>query len=155
MTGTLGILNVGAGDVKVSFDNTNPAEVIRAGRIVKDMLKRGYALLVEVERNGKKAFERAQGFDENTMEYIVADFDPLQAHDAEMDEKVSSLRKERGMPPEESLDDGPSLPKQAYDAKTGGPQYPEGPGKTGNRGRRGRLPAKSTRAVAVPRTSGG
>lgn len=30
MTGTLGILNVGAGDTKLSFDPSNPAECIRA-----------------------------------------------------------------------------------------------------------------------------
>ena len=42
MAGTLEILNVGAGDVVITFDKTNPAEQIRAKRIIKDMLKRGY-----------------------------------------------------------------------------------------------------------------
>ena len=32
MTGDVGILNVGAGDVKLSFDTRNPAERIRAAR---------------------------------------------------------------------------------------------------------------------------
>ena len=52
--GSIAILNVGAGDTRLSFDKANPAEAIRAARIVKDMLRRGYALLVEVERDGQK-----------------------------------------------------------------------------------------------------
>lgn len=48
-TGSVGILNVGTGDIRLAFDKNNPAECIRAARIVKDMLRRGFALLVEVE----------------------------------------------------------------------------------------------------------
>lgn len=70
--GTLEILNVGRGDVKISFDSTNAAEAIRAKRIIKDMLRRGYALLVEVD--GK--FSRVKEFDETAGEYVIADFDP-------------------------------------------------------------------------------
>ncbi len=65
--GSVGILNVGAGDIVLTFDKNNPAEAIRAGRIVTDMLRRGYALLVEVERDGEKCFERALDFDEKTF----------------------------------------------------------------------------------------
>jgi len=79
MTGEIGILNVGAGDTKLTFDKSNPAECIRSARIVTDMLKRGYALLVEVERNGVKAYERVREFREDTCEYIIADFDPVVA----------------------------------------------------------------------------
>ena len=46
--GQIGILNVGAGDTKLTFDKNNPAECIRSARIVTDMLRRGYALLIEV-----------------------------------------------------------------------------------------------------------
>jgi len=73
-TGTVGILNVGDGDTKLSFDKSNPAERIRAARIVSDMLRRGYALLIEV--NGK--YVRAQEFNEDVCEYVIADFDPVQ-----------------------------------------------------------------------------
>ena len=87
--GTVGVLNVGAGDTKLSFDPTNPAERIRAARIVKDMIRRGYALLIEVEKNpqGEPVYKRATDFDENTCEYIIADFDPVTAAEA------SSVRK--------------------------------------------------------------
>lgn len=72
MTGEVGILNVGAGDTKLSFDKSNPAERDRAKRIVQDMLKRGYALLIEVgRRKGEPIYQRAHGFDPETCEYII------------------------------------------------------------------------------------
>jgi len=77
--GTVGILNVGHGDTKLSFDPSNPAERIRAARIVRDMIRRGYALLVQGEKDGEKVFTRALDFDENVCEYIIADFDPTPA----------------------------------------------------------------------------
>lgn len=79
--GSVGILNVGDGDTKLSFDKSNPAERIRAGRIVADMLRRGYALLIEVDGT----FVRATEFNEDVCEYIIADFDPITA--AEQDDQ--------------------------------------------------------------------
>src|SRR5262249_36187139 len=93
--GTVGILNVGAGDTKLVFDRDNPQEMIRAARIVKDMLRRGYALLVEVERNGKKAYERVREFRDDTCEYIIADFDPVEAECADQEEAVAHAEIER------------------------------------------------------------
>lgn len=79
----MGILNVGCGDTKIVFDPNNPQDMIRAARIVKDMLRRGYALLVtvpgETGPDGKPIYRRATDFDEKTCEYIIADFDPLVA----------------------------------------------------------------------------
>lgn len=72
MSGCVEILNVGEGDVKITFDKDDPADRIRASRIVKDMISRGYALLVEFEP-GK--WTRAWDFDEEKCEYIIADFD--------------------------------------------------------------------------------
>ncbi len=88
MKGEVGVLNVGAGDTKLSFDPSNPAERIRAARIVRDMLRRGYALLVEVETDGRKAFTRAIDFDENVCEYVIADFDPVAAAEADAEEET-------------------------------------------------------------------
>mgnify|MGYP002142381953 CR=1 FL=1 len=48
MVGTVAILNVSAGDTKLTFDPKMPAEVARAAKVVKDMLRRGFALLVVV-----------------------------------------------------------------------------------------------------------
>ena len=77
MIGEVGILNVGCGDTKLSFDPSNPAECIRAARIVRDMLKRGYALLVAAGKNakGEDIYRRVRTFNPKTYEYIIADFD--------------------------------------------------------------------------------
>ena len=78
--GQIGILNVGAGDTKLTFDKNNPAEMIRSARIVTDMLRRGYALLIEIDDGkGGKVYTRAHEFREDTCEYIIADFDPTPA----------------------------------------------------------------------------
>jgi Ribonuclease G/E len=72
MVGEVGILNVGAGDTKLSFDPKKPKEVERASRIVKDMLRRGYAILVEVGKDEKgPLYRRATDFDAKTAEYII------------------------------------------------------------------------------------
>lgn len=81
--GVLEVLNVQGGDVKITFDPANPSETIRAKRMIEDMLRRGYALVVEVERDGKTAYERVQSFDAARGEYIIADFDSLQAAKAD------------------------------------------------------------------------
>jgi len=94
MRGELGVLNVGAGDTKLSFCADDPADVLRAARVVRDMLRRGYALLVEVERDGQKRFERALDFDETKSEYIIADFDP--ATYPEEDRETSEAPRPRG-----------------------------------------------------------
>lgn len=73
MTGTLSILNVGEGDVKISFDKNNPEERKRASKVVADMLRAGYAILIKVgQKDGEDVFKRAIKFDPETCEYIVA-----------------------------------------------------------------------------------
>ena len=70
--GEIGILNVGAGDTKISFDKSKPAERKRAAKIVKDMIERGYAIMVQVgEKDGKPLYQRAESFDPETCDYIV------------------------------------------------------------------------------------
>jgi hypothetical protein len=72
-TGQIGILNVGAGDTKLVFDNSKPDEVKRSAAIVKDMIRRGFVLLIEVGKNEKgPIYQRAHDFDADTAEYIVA-----------------------------------------------------------------------------------
>ncbi len=128
--GQVGILNVGTGDTKLSFDKSNPAERIRAARIVADMIRRGYALMVEVERDGVKAFQRVEKFDEEKCEYIIADFDPITAQQADETEVENE---------QSQIEDEPA-PRPATRLK-----------KTSKKN----LAAESTRAVAVPRRAGG
>ncbi len=92
--GDVRVLNVGAGDIKLLFDKSNPAERIRAARIVTDMLRRGFALLVEVGRgdDGRPIYQRAHAFDEEKCEYIIADYDPLVGQRADADEAAGIER---------------------------------------------------------------
>lgn len=89
MSGTLEILNVGRGDVKISYDSNDAAEAIRAKRIINDMLRRGYALLVEVD--GKHS--RVKEFDEKAGEYVIADFDPEAEEPPSAEEQVTAQGK--------------------------------------------------------------
>lgn len=73
--GCLEILNVQGGEVKITFDNKDAPEAIRARRIIGEMIRSGFVLLVEVERNGDKRFERALSFDEARGEYVIADYE--------------------------------------------------------------------------------
>jgi|SRR6185503_18127188 len=90
MRGSLEILNVGAGDVKITFDKEDAAEAIRAKRIIKDMIRRGYALLVQ-DSDGK--FQRAKAFDEATSEYVIADLGD--DDDEEGEPGTSKVREKR------------------------------------------------------------
>lgn len=130
-TGEVGVLNVGAGDNKLVFDKNDAAGMIRAARIVEDMLKRGYALLVEVEVNGQKKFQRIKNFDPERCEYIIADLDPLAAADADKERKNEEAQETQPAPE--------GKPRRGR------------PRRTSTRA----IPAHTTRAVAVAPTAGG
>lgn len=73
----LGILNVGAGDTKLVFDPSKPEESKKAAAIVRDMIRRGYAILIEVkDEYGPPGYQRVHDFDPNTYEYIIGDIKP-------------------------------------------------------------------------------
>ena len=88
MIGEIGVLNVGCGDTKLSFDPDNEAECIRAARIVDDMLRRGYALLVAAGKDakGRDIYRRCLKFNKKTYEYIIADFDGETASEVDRQE---------------------------------------------------------------------
>jgi len=136
MNGSVGVLSVGAGDTKLSFDPANPAERIRAARIVRDMLRRGYALLIEVERDGKKVFTRALDFHEDVCEYVIADYDPTAAAPAASNEGTTDGQQGKAEADPAQGDPAPvAAPKRGTVKRT--------------------VKAESTRAVAVARTAGG
>lgn len=146
--GAVGILNVGDGDLRLSFDKSNPAERIRAARVVRDMLRRGFALLVEVDVDGEKKFARATDFDEEHCVYIVADFDSAVA--AQQDRLEESNGQQSQAPA--SAEEGAGAP-----AAEGGaaPAQSAAPSQRAKRGATKRIPAEGARAVAVGRTAGG
>ena len=135
--GTIGILNVGAGDTKLSFDPTNPMERARSARIVTDMLKRGYVLFIDT---GGKSYQRVLKFDEAHCEYIIADLDPVAAE--KHDQKEGAAANE------------PSPTTSS--AEAGSEDRQEG-AKAARRGRKPgkRVDAGTTAGVAVHRSAGG
>lgn len=62
------VLSVGEGDMKISFDKTNAQERKRAETVINDLLRQGYALMVET---AKDTYKRVRAFDAKTSEYIV------------------------------------------------------------------------------------
>lgn len=138
--GTVGILNVGDGDTKLSFDPKNPVERIRAARVVRDMLRRGYALLVEVERDGVKQFERATDFREDTCEYVIADFD----HTVDAEAPRIELKDQTHA----------SKHRETETNEAAGAVAQAAPRKRGRPAKRA-IPADSTRAISVAPIAGG
>lgn len=127
--GDLSILNVGEGDMKITFDRANAPETIRAKRIIKDMIRRGYALLVQQEDG---TYLRAKDFDDKTGEYLIADFDP-NGDDEDEHAKDSETK----------ADDAASATAEAT---------------TKRRGRRPavrRVPIEKASGVAIARSAGG
>ena len=126
MTGHLTILTVGDGDTTLTFDPKKPAECARAKKVVDDMLKRGFAILVEVgKRDGEPLYQRAKAFDPETAEYIIVG--------APDDEEA----EEEAAPPPK-----PSRPRR----KAAG---------TKRKPRTRRVKADGANAVGVARTAGG
>lgn len=135
--GTVAVLNVGSGDTKLTFDKNNPAERIRAARVITDMLRRGYALLIE-QPPGSGQYTRAHAFDEATCEYIIADFDPVAAGEADAAEAAGAEDgHEQGQAQAGSTEAGAAAPAPRRG------------------GRSKRVAADSTKAVSVARISGG
>lgn len=72
MNGTLGILNVGAGDTKLSFDPSKPEERKKAAAAVRQMLRAGFSIFINgFDAYGKDAFVRVHDFDPEACEYII------------------------------------------------------------------------------------
>lgn len=87
MTATLAIPSVGEGHIEVKFDNKDVAETLRAERIVEDMLKRGYIIIVETAPG---EWERATSFDPKTNCYVLADGPSDQERDYDANSPTST-----------------------------------------------------------------
>ncbi len=143
----LGILSVGAGDTKLTFDKSNPAERIRSARIVTDMLRRGYALLIEEDDGqGGKRTHRVREFREDVCEYIIADLDPEAAARTDRQDGQASEGPIEGPAPE-------GVETRAAEAREGAAREAR------NAPRRSyitrSIPADGVHGVAVARSAGG
>lgn len=95
--GSVAIPNVGEGDTKLSFHPEKPVERERAAIIVADMLRRGYAIMVDVgEKDGVRTYRRAQGFDPKTCEYLIVGLSSDE--EREIQEQLSGKKRKRGRP---------------------------------------------------------
>ena len=129
MSGTIGILNVGAGDTKITFDKANPKDCAKAGKIVQEMLQAGYAILVQVgTSDDEPIYQRAKAFDVSQGEYIIPNFDPIT---------------------------GKQHDDQAAAAAPAGTSAKAAKPRRGRKAKNLRLKATETRAVAVARSAGG
>lgn len=136
MPGSIGILNVGAGDTKLVFDDKDPAGKAKAAATVRDMIRKGFVLLIEAgtDEKGEPVYRRAKDFDPDTAEYIVAGTIEPQEND-------TSDHHDNGEP-----------------AATAGREAPARKGAAQRRKAKPadvRIAASSTNAVAVARTAGG
>lgn len=69
MSPGLDILNTGTGHTEIRFNGDDPFDTVRAGRIISDMLRRGYVLFIE----GQDGLVRVDSFDPKKSVYIIAD----------------------------------------------------------------------------------
>jgi hypothetical protein len=126
--GEVAVLNVAAGDTKLTFDPNDPEEAARSAKIVDDMIKRGFVLMIEVGRDERgPLYRRATAFDPDTHEYIGT----------AMDEAGSATTESS------NVEDPP--------AKARGRRK----GTSRSSGSTRRVKASSAKAVAVARVSGG
>ena len=116
--GTMGVLNVGAGDTKLTFDKNNPMERMRSARIVTDMLKRGYVLFIETgQHDGHPTYQRVLEFREDVCEYIIADLAAPIVEETEYHEQIRATPSREGIAekPAPKLRKG-GRPRKAVDA---------------------------------------
>jgi hypothetical protein len=97
-SGFLSVLNVGAGDLKMTFDKDKPGDVERARRAIEDMLRRGYMIFLE----GPDGLERVRAFDPTSMSYVVevpvVDEPETEAIPAPDAPKLADTPRKRGRP---------------------------------------------------------
>lgn len=89
MSGQLDFLNCGAGHMEIRFSPKDEAETSRAKNIIKDVLKRGYALFVHGTDN---RLVRVKRFDAGKGCYVIVD-----SKEAKKMEKHISMHKTKAV----------------------------------------------------------
>jgi hypothetical protein len=86
-TGSLVILNVGAGDIELRFNHDQPEEVTRAIAMLRDMQRRGYVILV---KQADGSYARAIDIDASAAAYVISGSpsDPVATPDTRLDAGV-------------------------------------------------------------------
>lgn len=68
--GMLEVLSVGKGDLKLSMDPNNPADVENARKVIEEMLAKGYSIFVETD----DGLSRVKRFNPKRMTYVITEF---------------------------------------------------------------------------------
>lgn len=144
MPGEVGILSVGAGHIKLKFDPNDEVETTRAARIVKDMLRRGYALMVEIPSiDGTPArYRRATDFDDKACEYIIADLDSTPVQEKPTNDDQTGTEQETA---EQSAASNVGAAKETTASRP----------KKQTKLKHTRISARTTNATAVAHSAGG
>ena len=87
MLGELSVLNVGAGDIRVIFNQEDRGETKKAIRMLTDMQQRGYAIMVELP---DRTYARAQTIDGSSGCYVIVVPEDVELPD---DASVESVTK--------------------------------------------------------------
>ena len=151
MTGEIRVLNVGAGDIAVSFNNNDDDETEKALGMLRDMMARGYLIAVQLPDG---SYARATKVDAKAGRYIIT--------------VPKALVADPDAPPQTGLDDGPPIAPVIAEAQQHlcacGCGRPVAEGKTWVRNHHHRkrapqqtvsVPVRKTRAVGVARSAGG
>lgn len=93
-TGSLSVLNTGIGDIQITFNEHDEAEVAKAIKMLTDMQARGYAVLVQL---GDGTYVRAKSIDAARGRYILQ-LPERQVDLAGPDVELVTLKKRRGRP---------------------------------------------------------
>lgn len=96
MTGSLSVLNVGAGDIEITFNAYNSAEATKAIKMLLEMRDRGYAILVRDVETGE--YRRAVDIDVTRGRYIL-----MLPEDAAIPPDAEVVAKKRGRPKKVSV----------------------------------------------------
>ena len=74
----LEILNVGLGDLKLTFNKHSTTEREQAQRTIERLMREGYAILIE-QADG--TYVRAKSFDAETDSYVIMEPEPVPVAD--------------------------------------------------------------------------
>ena len=155
MTGSLSVLNVGAGDIEVRFNQHEPEECERAIAMLMDMQRRGYAILV---KNADGSYSRVTRIDAKRGLYIISGY-PDDAYEDEDEGQVEPVDTPAPEPAAEGAAEAPAAEGQAEEGPMlEGAAEPrvQADSKPKRRGRpRRTAPIAESHAVGVAPSAGG
>jgi hypothetical protein len=149
-TGSLSVLTTGDGDMNLSFDETNSAEVDKAIKMLQTMQRKGYAIVLQLE-DGRNV--RVDRIDPETKEYVYQLEHRAPARSVTLEEIAEPPAEQRETFAKGQENDSDESGMEGFSAATAPTEKPRRgrPKKT----REARTPIARGRASAIPRSAGG